>query len=107
MFTKHISITFIAIFLFSISASALSPSLETECCIFLGHEEDVSYGDSLLAQCPEFNLTEEKCEYILEGWKLTQDDFGRSTRPEEGNHLCQPIRSPTRTHHQFFLGLTA
>ena len=66
--------------LVAISVSALSPTLEQECCAILGSEE--SYGDYLEEECAKLKLTEEQCEPISEGWRSAQDDFERSTRPE-------------------------
>jgi len=62
------------------SVTALSPTLEQECCAILGSEE--SYGDYLEEECAKLRLTEKKCESISAGWKSAQDDFERSTRPE-------------------------
>jgi len=67
--------------LLSTSVIALSPTLEQECCFYLGHEEE-KFGGYLVEACPELRLTEKKCEPILEGWESAQDDFARSTRPE-------------------------
>ncbi len=72
-------LSFIA--LLSTSVIALSPTLEQECCFYLGHEEE-KFGGYLVEACPELRLTEKKCEPILRGWESAQDDFARSTRPE-------------------------
>ncbi len=57
--------------LLSASVFALSTSIEVDCCGYLGHWEDY-YGGNLERDCPELNLTEEKCKPIMEGFgKLT------------------------------------
>ena len=51
---------------------ALSPTLEVECCGYLGHWED-SYDERHVTVCPPLNLTKEKCEPIMASFaKLTE-----------------------------------
>jgi len=71
----------ISIFILIItSVTALSPTLEQECCAIL--DSDQNYGDYLEESCAELNLNATDCEQILIGWKSAQDRFARSTRPE-------------------------
>ncbi len=62
----------VLLILASASASALSPSIEVDCCGYLGHWEDY-YGGSLVQECPQYNLTEETCKPILESWERTTE----------------------------------
>jgi len=78
---KRILLILSLIAILSTSVIALSPTLEQECCFYLGHEEE-KFGGYLVEACPELRLTEKKCEPILQGWESAQDDFARSTRPE-------------------------
>jgi len=70
---------FVAIF----SVSALSPSLEVDCCYDLKDSKDGLPVDPYRQEsCAEFDLDDEKCVDILAGWKTTQDDWAIMSRPE-------------------------
>jgi len=61
--------------LLSTPVFALPPTMEVECCGYLGHYED-AYDDELVRRCPELNLTEEKCRPILAGFAEITELYG-------------------------------
>jgi len=67
--------------LVAIQVTALSPSLEQECCAYLEGDEK-SFNGYIGMGCLKLFLTERKCEDISQGWKSAQDEFERSTKPE-------------------------
>jgi len=53
--------------LLSVSVSALSPGPEVECCYHLIEDWEAE-NEEMQKECAEFNLTEEKCKPLMEGF---------------------------------------
>jgi len=67
---KNYLITLLIVLMLSATVSALSPSIEVECCYQLTEGWEAE-NEEMQNECAEFNLTEEKCVPLLKAWDKT------------------------------------
>ena len=61
--------------LMTLTVSALSPGPEIECCYFIGIEDTHVDRELLSKECPQYELTEEKCEVMVSEWEAFVGGF--------------------------------